>query len=156
MNLPFIETILKILKFMLNDLLIMIKYFLKWFCISNFLSDLFRFLGYKVRTSVLSGKQFLKELMIKPSYTNQSFVVAPPDEVEEIDANIRYLKDKNDFLKVLIREQSVANNAVAIPQTFTDKPEFCKESCKSCNCESYFSIEEIQNTAKIGKFFVKI
>ena len=82
--------------------------------------------------------------------------MTPPDDVEEIDTNIGYLKDKNDFLKLLIREQSVANNAVAIPQTYTDMPEFCKESCKSCNCENYYTIEEIQNTAKIGKFYVKI
>ena len=105
---------------------------------------------------MLSGKPFLKDLVIKPNCTNQPFVEIPPVEVPEINTNIEYLKDKNDFLKILMREQSVANNTVPISQTYTDKPEFCKESCKLCSCDRHFTIEDIQNTAKIGKYFKKL
>lgn len=65
--------------------------------------------------------------------------------LNDLTPNLTTLVNRNRFLKVLLKNPTVATSTFAIDQTLGDKPEFCKESCKT-----FYTIEQIESCEKIG------
>lgn len=70
--------------------------------------------------------------------------------LNDLTPNLTTLVNRNRFLKVLLKNPTVATSTFAIDQTLGDKPEFCKESCKTCSCVDFYTIEQIESCEKIG------
>ena len=74
-------------------------------------------------------------------------------ELEDLTKDLaNTLKKRNDFMGALLRDPTVATNPAANNfETFTERPQYCTDACKSCCHVSDLNLRDLESLHKIGK-----